>query len=196
MSRRRALVSSLLVATTLVLATSLPTLAASNICDFHAYSDDSDPAGTNVRSGPGISYGIIGVLLPETVEDTYSFTPEFPVTAFDNGWFQIGDANYGDYGGDSEKHVFEGPGWVSAKLVDFAMEDSLLRDGPSLDAATLFDMHSVYDPANAWNLDEVRVQTVHACEGGFLDVTVTNPAGETRRGWVTDLCGNQATTCS
>src|SRR4051812_13346244 len=118
MTKRPALVTTLLAAT-LVLATSLPSLAASNICDFHAYSDDSDPAGTNVRSGPGTSYAVIGVLLPETVEESYSFGPEFAVTAFDHGWFQIGDANYGDYGGEGEKRVFDGPGWVSAKLVGF-----------------------------------------------------------------------------
>jgi hypothetical protein len=132
--------------------------------------------------------------MPEVVEESYSFTPEFAVTAFKNGWFQIGDAKYGDYG-DGEKPVLKGPGWISAKLVEFAIEDPLLRDGPSLDAATVLDMHSLYDEANAWNLDEVRVQTVHACDGGFLDVTVTNLAGQTKRGWVTDLCGSQATTC-
>jgi hypothetical protein len=195
MTSRPALVTTLLAAT-LVLATSLPSLAASNICDFRGYSDDSDPAGTNVRSGPGTDHGIIGVLLPETVEESYSFTPEFQVTAFENGWFQIGDANYGDYGGDGEKKAFKGPGWVSAKLVEYDIEDPLLRDGPSLDAATVLDMNSLYDEANAWNLSDVRVQTVHACEGGFLDVTVTNAAGQTKRGWVTHLCGNQATTCS
>ena len=48
MSKRPALFTTLL-ASALVLTTSLPSLAASNICDFHAYSDDSDPAGTNVR---------------------------------------------------------------------------------------------------------------------------------------------------
>jgi hypothetical protein len=54
MPKRPNLVSTLL-AGVLLLATGLPALAASNICDFHAYSDDSDPAGTNVRSGPARS---------------------------------------------------------------------------------------------------------------------------------------------
>ena len=52
MPKRHALFTTLL-ASALVFVTSLPTLAASNICDFYAYSDDNDPAGTNVRSGPG-----------------------------------------------------------------------------------------------------------------------------------------------
>lgn len=191
MPTRHALFATLL-ASTLVLATSLPSLAASNICDFYAYSDDSDPAGTNVRSGPGTSYDIVGVLKPETVQESYSFTPEFQVTAFDNGWFQIGDAHYGDYDGEGEKAAFKGPGWVSAKLVEFEIEDPNLRDAPSLDARVTRAMD--YD--TAWQLDGVRIAAIHACEGGFLDVTITNASGETKRGWVTGLCGNQATTCS
>jgi hypothetical protein len=191
MPKRHALFTTLL-ASTMVLATSLPSLAASNICDFYAYSDDSDPAGTNVRSGPGTSYDIVGVLKPETVEESYSFTPEFQVTAFDNGWFQIGDAHYGDYDGGGDKPAFKGPGWVSAKLVEFEIEDPNLRDAPSLDAKVILEMR--FD--TPWGLDGMRIQTIHACEGGFLDVTITNPTGATKRGWVTDLCGNQATTCS
>lgn len=191
MPKRHALFATLL-ASTLVLASSLPSLAASNICDFYAYSDDSDPAGTNVRSGPGTSYGVVGVLLPETVEESYSFTPEFHVSAFDNGWFQIGDATAGQYEDGPERTVFKGSGWVSAKLVEFEIEDPNLRDAPSLDARVTRAMD--YD--TAWQLDGVRIAAIHACEGGFLDVTITNASGETKRGWVTDLCGNQATTCS
>ena len=191
MTKRPRLLTTLL-ASAIVLATSLPSLAASNICDFYAYSDDSDPAGTNVRSGPGTSYGVVGVLLPENVQESYTFTPEFQVTAFDNGWFQIGDASYGDYDGVGRKPALKGPGWVSAKLVEFEIEDWNLRDAPSLDAKVTLEMN--YD--TPWQLDGVRIQTVHACDGGFLDVTLINPGGATTRGWVTDLCGNQATTCS
>ena len=194
MPKRPNLVSTLL-AGVLLLATSLPTLAASNICDFQGYSDDSDPAGTNVRSGPGTDHDIIGVLKSVTDANDYDWTPGFAVTKFDNGWFQIGDASLGDYGDLPPGLVLKGPGWISAKLVEFEIEDPLLRDGPSLDAATVLDMDRHYDEANDWNLSEVRVQTVHACEGGFLDVTVTNLAGQTKRGWVTHLCGSQATTC-
>jgi hypothetical protein len=195
MSKRPSLFTPLLAAT-LVIATSLPSLAASNICDFYAYSDDSDLEGTNVRSGPGTDHEIIGVLKPVDDGSGYNWSPEFQVLGFEDGWFKIGDAAMGDYGDFPPSQVFEGPGWVSSKLVEFDIEDPLLRDGPSLEAATVLDMGSIYDEANDWNLGEVRVQTVHACEGGFLDVTVTNLSGQTKRGWITDLCGNQATTCS
>ncbi|HTN41152.1 MAG TPA: SH3 domain-containing protein, partial [Asticcacaulis sp.] len=182
MPKRRPLLTPLLAAV-VVLASSLPTFAASNICDFHAYADDADPAGANVRSGPGIDHDIIGVLKAVHDASDYDWSPEFDVTAFKDGWFKIGDASIGDYGDIPPGEVFHGPGWISSKLVAFDIEDPLLRDGPSLDAATVLDMHSLYDPANQWNLDEVRVQTVHTCEGRFLEVTVTNLTGQTKRGW-------------
>lgn len=133
MSKRPALASTLLAAT-LVLATSLSSLAASNICTFQAYSDDSDPAGTNVRSGPGTDHDVIGVF--KAVQDTsgYVWSPEFAVTAFEDGWFKIGDARMRDYGDFPPLQVFAGPGWVSAKLVEFEIEDWNMREAPSLDA--------------------------------------------------------------
>jgi hypothetical protein len=181
-----------LLATSVFLATGLPALAATNVCDFQAYSDDSDPAGTNVRSGPGTAFGVTGVLVPTRDLDGYLWSPEFAVTGFENGWFQIGDATAGQYGEGPEVRVFEGPGWVSARLVEFAIEDWNLRAGPSWDASVILEM-AVDTP---WYLDSLRVQTVHACDGRFLEVTLVNEAGDTRRGWVNNICGNQATTCS
>lgn len=191
MSKRPALASTLLAAT-VVLATGLPTLAATNLCAFEGYSDDSDPAGTNVRSGPGTDHDVIGVL--KAVQDTsgYVWSPEFAVTEFKNGWFKIGDADLRDYGDFPPGQVFRGPGWVSAKLVEFEIEDWNMREAPSLDAEVTLEMRS----NTPWDLGDIRVTTVHGCEGGFLDVTITNAAGQTKRGWVTDLCANQATTCS
>ncbi|MET3896638.1 hypothetical protein ABIB57_000562 [Devosia sp. UYZn731] len=190
MPKRSASVTALLAAM-LVLATSLPAFAASNICDFKAYADGSDPAGTNVRSGPGTDHGIIGVLKAYG-EAGYEWTPGFQVTKFENGWFQIGDALVGQYGDGLEETVFKGPGWVSAKLVDFDIQDWRLRDAPSIDAQVTLEMNS----GTPWSLDDVHIATVHACEGRFLEVTLANPAGQTKRGWITDLCGNQVTTCS
>ena len=181
-----------LLAGSLFLATGLPAMAAPNVCEFQAYSDARDPDGTNVRSGPGTNFGIVGVLTPEKDDSDYVWSPEFAVTKFDNGWFQIGDATAGQYGDGPEVQIFKGPGWVSAKLVEFAIEDANLRDGPSWDATVSLQMAS----DTPWYLDRLRVQTVHACDGRFLDVTLVNEAGDTRRGWVNNICGNQATTCS
>lgn len=191
MPKRPNFVSTLL-AGVLLLATGLPSFAASNICSFQAYSDDSDPAGANVRSGPGTDHDIIGVL--KAVHDTegYDWSPEFAVTAFKDGWFKIGDIRMRDYGDFPPVDVFKGPGWISAKLAEFEVEDWNMREAPSLDAKVTLEMAS----DTPWYLGTARITTIHGCDGGFLDVTITNPAGQTKRGWVTDLCANQATTCS
>jgi hypothetical protein len=189
---KRPVLASTLVAATLVLATGLPSLAASNICTFQAYSDDSDPAGTNLRSGPSTDHDVIGVFKAVRDSEGYVWSPEFAVTAFKAGWFKIGDAKMRDYGDFPPVQVFAGPGWVSAKLVEFEIEDRNMREAPSLDAKVTLEMVS----DTPWYLDNISVTTIHGCDAGFLDVTITNAAGQTKRGWVTDLCANQATTCS
>jgi hypothetical protein len=159
-----------LLATSMFIAKGFPALAHTNVCDFRAYSDDGDPAGTNVRSGRGTAFGVTGVLLPTKDLDGYVWSPEFAVTGFEKGWFQIGDATAGQYVEGPEVRVFEGPGWVSAKLVEFSIEDWNLRNRPSWDAAVILQM-AVDTP---WYVDTLRVLTVHACDGRFLDVTLVN----------------------
>lgn len=180
-----------LLAPALVLASGQPSLAEATMCDFQAYSDDKDPAGTNVRAGPGTNYDIVGVLMPEAIDDSYTFTPGFDVIASDSGWFKIGDAVAGQYADEIERVVFEGPGWVSAKLVKFEIEDWHLRAGPTFDADVTLEM----DPSTPWSMDNIQVTDVHACAGRFVEVTLSNLAGDSKRGWVTDLCGSQVTTC-
>lgn len=179
---------STLLAVVIVGSLSLQALAAGT-CEFGAYSSDPDPAGANVRSGPGSEFPVIGVLEPES-DEPYTFTPEFRVKDFENGWFQIGDAVTGDYGQSVPRTVFEGPGWISAKLVGFDIQDWHLYEAPSTSSAVTDDLQ------DWWSTEGVHITTIHDCQGGFVNVTLTNDAGETATGWATNLCGNQATTCS
>ncbi|WP_156342878.1 SH3 domain-containing protein [Devosia sp. A16] len=169
--------------------------AASNVCTFRAYSDDTDPQGTNVRSGPGKGFPIAGVLKSNAGDDG-TFSPEFDVRRFKDGWVEIGDATIGQYGDGPEQVLFEGPGWVSARLIRFEIEDPVLREAPGMAAKTVQHLGYVEGAANPWALDQVKVETIHGCEGPFIDVTLVNARGETARGWATDICENQATTCS
>jgi hypothetical protein len=174
-----------------------PAEAASNVCAFRAYADSSDPAGVNVRSGPGTSFPIVGVLeVTSDEEDGGEFTPEFDVARFEAGWVEIGDAVAGQYGGGEETTVFTGPGWVSAKLIRFEIEDPIVRSAPDMDAGEVVNLGYMDDADNPWSLGQIELSTIHGCEGEFVDVTLTNQLGETARGWATDLCENQATTCS
>ena len=161
----------------------------SNICDFYGYTDDPDPTGTNVRSGPGTDNPVLTVL-PQSI-DADGFTPQFHIIGFDNGWFEIEDVNTGDYDGIGAQKLFAGPGWISASLVYFDIEDQYLTGAPSPDAAKTIDLI-----AEPWAAKSVFLEKVHACQGRFVDVTLTNRAGLSARGWASDVCGNQATTCS
>lgn len=181
---------SALLAVVIVGSLSLQALAAST-CEFGAYANDPDPAGANVRSGPSLKHSVIGVLKAEEPDgDDYVFTPEFRVTAFQDGWFQIGDAVVGQYGDGPERTVFQGPGWISAKLVGFDIQDWHLYEAPSTSSAVRHDLQ------DWWSNSLITVSAIHDCQGGFINVTITNESGESATGWATNLCGNQATTCS
>lgn len=180
--------SSALLAMLLAASLALPAFAGP-ACQIQAYSSDPDPAGANVRSGPGTQFPVIGVLEPEG-DGPYAFTPEFTISGFDNGWFKIGDAVTGDYGLSPVRTVFTGPGWLSAKLAGFEIEDPHLYEKPSTDAGLIVDLH------DAWSLDNVHITAIHGCIGRYIHVTLTNASGSSATGWATDLCGNQATTCS
>jgi hypothetical protein len=164
---------------------------ASNVCDFHAFTVDPDPAGINVRGGPGSGAKVLAVL-PQSIDaNGENFAPEFVVTGFEAGWFQIEHATTSQYGDEPERVLFEGPGWISSKLVSFVIQDPALRAVPSSQAKVVLDMSGA-----DWGPDSVIIDAVHACEGGFVEVTVTTPDGQTATGWANDLCGNQVTTCS
>jgi hypothetical protein len=178
---------STLLAVAIMGSLSLQALAAGP-CEFGAYSSDPDPAGANVRSGPGTQYPVIGVLTPDA-NDAF-FTPEFRVTDFQDGWFKIGDAVVGQFTGGPEVTVFEGPGWISAKLAAFDIQDPHLYEGPSASTAVTHDL------TDWWTTGTVSVSAIHDCQRGFVHLTVTNDAGSKATGWATNLCGNQATTCS
>lgn len=179
---------STLLALAVVACLSLNATAAGT-CGFGAYADDADPAGANVRSGPGTQFPIIGVLKPDARSDD-GFTPEFRVSRFENGWFRIGNAVIGQYGDGPEETVFQGPGWIAGNLIGFDIQDWRLYEAPSTNSAITYDLE------DWWSTGLVRVTAIHDCQGAFVNVTLTNEAGESATGWATNLCGNQATTCA
>lgn len=162
------------------------------ICDFYAFTADTDPAGTNVRSGPGTNFPVLRVL-PQSygsAEFDGKFAPEFHVIGFSNGWYQIEDVSVGLYGDDEQETVFEGPGWISSRLASFYVEDLALADAPARDAVRSVDISS-----NDWQFSGPTLQAVHGCQGDFIEVTVANAAGDTARGWTNNICASQVTTC-
>lgn len=162
------------------------------ICDFHAFTADPDPAGTNVRAGPGTSFPVLSVL-PQaygSLEFDGEFAPEFHVIGFSDGWYQIEDVSVGLYGDAEQTTIFEGPGWISSRLASFYVEDLALAAAPAADATLSVDISS-----DNWQMNGPALQAVHGCQGGFVDVTVANAAGDIARGWTNNICASQVTTC-
>lgn len=76
-------------------------------CDLYAYVVDPDPAGLNVRSGPGKQFAVVGNLPP------HEYSVEVHVTGAGGGWLRIEGGEKQDTG----EVVFRGAGWVFAPML-------------------------------------------------------------------------------
>ena len=76
-------------------------------CDLYAYVADADPAGLNVRSGPGKQFAVVGNL-PQ-----HEYSVEVHVTGATGQWLRIEGGEKQDTG----EVVFRGAGWVYGPLL-------------------------------------------------------------------------------
>ena len=172
--------------------------AVTSSCTIEGYLSDTDPKGTNVRSGPRADAPVIGRLpiLPPHAEGSFDANaPEFDIIGSKNGWLLIRDARF-DRPSAGVKKLFSGPGWISGALVSFTVGSNALLAGPSDDAKIIEKLSSAdagYGP------DSFNVTRVHACQGHFAEVTIDLVSTTTKhapmRGWVGHVCSNQLTTC-
>ena len=169
-------------------------------CEVHGYLTDTDPKGTNVRSGPDAHAPVIGHLPPQSASSPgvdENFAVEFTIIGSRNGWMLIKDAQTGQYSDAPLKTVYAGPGWISGALVGFGIGTNGLRSGPS---ATDKVIAHLIDTAKGIGPDSYAVKGVHECRGSAVDVTIILPPGidpkaKPIRGWSRHVCANQVTTC-
>ncbi|MDK9695190.1 MAG: SH3 domain-containing protein [Siculibacillus sp.] len=165
-------------------------------CDFGAWSKDPDPAGLNVRAAPRRDAPVVGRLPPPRIVDGERLAVEFRVVGGAGPWLMIENAHHPDYGSPTRR-VFTGRGWVAAGLVDVAPMDEKVRVGPTSDAAIVDEPRAVADRT----YDFLVVGRILGCRGRWIEMEGDFRVDRTRRGrpvrgWVTDLCGNQVTTCN
>ena len=79
-------------------------------CDAEAYVNDPDPRRLNVRSGPGGNYPVVGNLPNQDVDGI-----SVHLTGSQGDWVRIDRA--AEQGGDQERVLFRGEGWVHAPLL-------------------------------------------------------------------------------
>lgn len=166
------------------------------LCSLHLYSKDADVRGTNIRTAPTIDAPIIGTIPGERAEAGTRIGPEFEVIGSKDGWLLVRNAYWRGYE-YGEKLLLRGPGWISAGLVGFEIENSWLYDAPRADARKILRLSSPdnTDAESLWGPDSVQIKRVYGCSGSFLDVDLETPDGQKARGWITSICGNQVTTC-
>lgn len=189
-------------------------------CNFTAYVMETDPAGLNVRSKPGIDGKILGRIAPDYVDASDGTEtrahPEVQVRASWRGWFLVEGAgdNTTLMGLDDQANgraMYRGRGWVSGRKLAVKSQADRARLAPAAQAAIAFD---------AANLDfdglSEQAPALIACNGQWAlveyDVRALDAAGieviklkpEARvgaapggiRGWVDRLCDLQETACS
>jgi len=186
-----------------VLAVGCPAMAqpletnGATSCEVRAFAIDPDPKGSNVRSAPRPNAPIVGHLKPLTrIERDTLVGVEFDIVGSRDGWLLI--RNGRPEGGLTldAAHARDGRGWISGKLAATTLALPPLRSEPRRDAPEV--AHLMGDgsgPDGSWGPYSVAITTVHGCQGGYIDVTVTPPKGKPVRGWSYKPCAAQLTTC-
>ena len=103
-------------------------------------------------------------------------------------------------GGKEDKIVFEGPGWISGRLVGVTIGGLELRTAAASNAPVIAKLTGETKDGSGYGPDSFGLRRVHGCQEHFVEVTIVPPreAGAKRsplRGWVSKVCSNQLTTC-
>jgi hypothetical protein len=175
-----------------VIAATVDTAGAA-ACALSGWSSDPDPAGLNIRSAPRADAEIVGRVPPpqEQAGDTYA--AEFRIIGSRNGWFLISSVTFRDYGGgNGDRVLFSGPGWVFADKVRFLINRAEVRASPAENAPVLARLRTPDDTSGP---DAAAIDHVFGCSGAFAEAAVHMEGQRPVRGWVTGICSNQVTTC-
>jgi hypothetical protein len=164
-------------------------------CNISAWSTDPDPAGLNVRAGPGADTAVIARLPAPLKVEGYTFGAEVSITGSKDGWFRIEKAVLEDYVGDQKtKVLFEGEGWVTGRFLSLTVNAIDLRRDPSSSAPVVTRLIGEDAEGVGAGPDSFAIERLEACEGNWVKIEGTF-LGSAFNGWTTGTCSNQVTTC-
>ncbi|MEM0981054.1 MAG: SH3 domain-containing protein [Cyanobacteria bacterium P01_H01_bin.58] len=145
-------------------------------CSAAAFVVDDDPAGLNVRSGPGSDFPVIDNLPTDG-------PVEVTIAAAANGWMKLSVA------WSMQQQELEEEGWVYAPLlgVTTRSEDS---SSPDVPVALLADPDAAATVAS--ELPQFEEVTLLSCSGDWLQVQGTGSEGWLAAG---NQCSSPVTTC-
>lgn len=146
-------------------------------CRVYAYVYDKDPAGLNVRSGPGADFSVLAAIPLD--EDGISVN----VIAAQGKWFRISHAENAE-----GEPVISEAGWVFGPLLAIR---SVVRNGSTI---PLYASPTKRGKVRARVKDEEEF-VIEGCRGDWILVRSTE--GKNESGWLSPegQCGNPRTTC-
>ncbi|MEO1095816.1 MAG: hypothetical protein AAFX01_13050 [Cyanobacteria bacterium J06638_28] len=150
--------------------------AAEQSCSAAAFVADDDPAGLNVRSGPGSDFPVIDNLPTDG-------PVEVTIAAAANGWMKLSVA------WSMQQQELEEEGWVYAPLLGVTTRS---EDGSSPDAPVALLADPDAAATVAAELPQFEAVTLLSCSGDWLQVQ-----GADSEGWLAagNQCSSPVTTC-
>jgi SH3-like domain-containing protein len=157
-------------------AASPPAAVPQQTCSVSAYVADTDPAGLNVRSGPGSDFEAIATL--PTNEPI-----EVSIVGTTDGWFLINEAY------SQERQELNQPGWVYGPLLGVSTTSLDINDPEA--PATLYEAPDGFSSVKA-EVPKFTEVTLLSCSGNWLQVQT----GETT-GWLSvgEQCSDPTAPC-
>lgn len=155
-------------------------------CDLAAWVMKGAPAGLPVRSGPGPDYPTVATIPRPYTDGEEIYFPQVTITGSRDGWFRISEVITELHGGWPTDPIttFSGEGWLPGNMLRLSVESGRLWSGPSDDAPI----------AATFDSDEFKIEALHACTGFWVEVE-GRYLDQRPRGWTTDVCASQVTTC-
>lgn len=193
-----------------------PAPAGQVACAFGAFVGETDPAGLNVRAGPGTSHKLLGTLPPVKLskdDPPVRAMVEVEVTAGANGWFLIGKARDNEALTEApERAMFKGSGWVSGrKLTVKSQAESgrqrpdgkapaviIGRDGLAFDGDAFVQNGRLLGCSGKWVLVEYGPLPAGSDVLPALEIRPAAKAGAEPgrfRAWLDRICAVQETSC-
>ena len=156
-------------------------------CAFDAWIEAEGPSAQVIRDGPSADAAAIADMpQPYKGYDGMAY-PTASITGSQDGWFRIEKIVTNLYAEADPVTVFAGEGWVPGKALGLHVESPALLERPADDATLAEDFSDGGE-------NFLTVDRLYACSGHWVEVGGTY--GDKRvRGWSSDTCESQVTTC-
>jgi hypothetical protein len=162
-------------------ACALPVVAQTEepSCSIQAWVKDRDPNGLNVRDKPAVTGKIVAKLKVDAESEEILVN----VIGYSNGWLKISGAE--KLAGGS---VFDGIGWVSAKMIETGTKGSPNYDSP----APIYAVANTSSKKAGTIPSEALIQ-IDGFKCGWIKALYKGKTGWLR---VRNICGSPVTTCN